>query len=103
MPIEIESPEQLGYANIKCNLAESSVTDLRLEELDLDIGKLVLAYGDHYGKPGLRELIAGKYPGISPDDVLVTAGAANALFIVATTLLSKNDQIVAEFPNYSTN
>jgi len=33
MPIEIESPEQLGYANIRCNLTESSVSDLRLADL----------------------------------------------------------------------
>lgn len=103
MPIEIESPEQLGYGNIRCNLAESSVTDRKLGELNIDIGNLVLAYGNHYGKPGLRELIAAKYPGISSDDVLITAGAANALFIVTTALLSAQDRIVVEFPNYSTN
>jgi hypothetical protein len=28
MPIEIESPEQLGYERIRCNLAESSVANL---------------------------------------------------------------------------
>ena len=27
MPIEIESPEQLGYERIRSNLAESSVSD----------------------------------------------------------------------------
>jgi len=29
MPIEVESPEMIGYSNIPYNLAESSVTDLR--------------------------------------------------------------------------
>jgi hypothetical protein len=29
MPIEAESPEQLGYARIRSNLAESSVADTR--------------------------------------------------------------------------
>ena len=40
MPIEIESPEQIGYGNIRCNLTESSVTDLRLDELGLELGSL---------------------------------------------------------------
>jgi hypothetical protein len=30
MPIEIESPEEVGYGSIDCNLAESSFRDQRL-------------------------------------------------------------------------
>lgn len=103
LPIEIESPEQLGYANIRANLAESSVSDLKWNDLHLQLDQLVLAYGDHYGKPELRESIAARYPGIASEDILITAGAANALFIVATSILNKGDRIVVEFPNYSTN
>jgi len=103
MPIEMESPEQIGYGNVRCNLAESSVSDISLKELGLNLDNVVLAYGDHYGKPELRELIAKKYPGISADDVLVTPGAANALFIVATSLLDKQDRLIVQFPNYATN
>ena len=40
---------------------------------------------------------------MTPDDVLVTAGAAQALFIVATTLLEKGDHLVVVRPNYATN
>ena len=60
MPIEVESPEMLGYSNVKFNLAESSVRDavLNLKELDLD--NLVLCYGDHLGKPELRALLAAE-------------------------------------------
>ena len=32
MPIEVESPEQLGYDTITNNLSESSVSDRRLGE-----------------------------------------------------------------------
>ena len=28
MPIEVESPEEMGYSTIKYNLAESSVRDI---------------------------------------------------------------------------
>ena len=87
MPIEIESPEQMGYGNIRCNLTESSVADMRLSELGIDLRSLVLAYTDHLGKPGLREIIAADGPGLSAQDVIVTPGAAAALFIVATSLL----------------
>ena len=37
MPIEIESPEQLGYSAIMNNLSESSVADRRLSDLGLDL------------------------------------------------------------------
>jgi hypothetical protein len=37
MPIEVESPEELGYSTIKYNLAESSVRDRTWQELNLDL------------------------------------------------------------------
>lgn len=124
MPIEIESPEQLGYERIRNNLAESSVTDAILGDIlgKLDLRDLVLQYGDHAGHPGARALIAGDgsrteaapaatpAPGsvaraapLSADDVLLTPGAAAALFIVATTLLRPDDHLVVVRPNYATN
>ena len=45
MPIEAESPEQLGYGRIRCNLAESSVTDASLADLGVDLGGLVKKAG----------------------------------------------------------
>lgn len=103
MPIEIESPEQYGYDLIDNNLSESSVTDMALGELGVDLDELVLAYGDHRGMPELRGLIAADDPSLTPDDVLVTAGAAGALFIINSSLLSAGDHAVIEFPNYATN
>lgn len=103
MPIEIESPEQMGYGNIECNLTESSYADATLAELDLDLNRLVLCYGDHFGKPDLRALIASEAPPLGADEILITAGAASALFIVATSLLKSGDQLVVMRPNYATN
>ncbi|HEY6162614.1 MAG TPA: pyridoxal phosphate-dependent aminotransferase, partial [Bacteroidia bacterium] len=103
MPIEAESPEQLGYDTLDCNLAESSVHDLTFGELGLDLRKVSLSYGDHLGKPELRELIASAHKGLRAGDVLLTQGAASALFIVATSLLSKKDRLAVMFPNYATN
>jgi aspartate/methionine/tyrosine aminotransferase len=106
MPIEVESPEQLGYDTITNNLSESSVSDRRLRDLGIDLAdldELVLCYGDHLGHPPLREAIAGGGPGLTPDDVLVTPGAATALFCAATALLERGDHAVVVRTNYATN
>ena len=67
MPIEIESPEELGYGAIDCNLAESSFRDQRLADLDVavDVDELLLAYGDHLGDPDLRRAVADQ-AGVAP-------------------------------------
>jgi aspartate/methionine/tyrosine aminotransferase len=106
MRIEIESPEQLGYASIRNNLAESSFTDMCLADYGVetaDLGRLVLPYGDHLGTERLRELIAADSNGLSAADVLVTAGAAAALFIVATSVIEPNAHALVCSPNYATN
>lgn len=105
MPIEVESPEERGYDTIAYNLSESSVADRRLGDLDvdLDLDDLLLCYGDHLGDPTLREAVAAGAPGIGPDDVLVTPGAAAALFCLATALLEPGDHAVVERTNYATN
>ncbi len=104
MPIEIESPEEMGYSTIRYNLTESSFADARVNDLGLgiDFEKLLLCYGDHRGKLELRQLIAQE-AGVQADDVLLTPGAAPALFIIATTLLEKGDRLLVEHPNYATN
>ena len=106
MPIEIESPEQLGYDTITNNLSESSVADRRLADLgldDLDVGALLLCYGDHLGDPVLRDAVAAGGEGIGADDVLVTPGAAAALFATATSMLEPGDHVVVVRTNYATN
>jgi aspartate/methionine/tyrosine aminotransferase len=105
MPIEIESPEQLGYDTITNNLSESSVADRRLSDLglDLDLDDLLLCYGDHLGDPGLREAVADGHADVGPADVLVTPGAAAALFFVASALLDPGDHAVVVRTNYATN
>jgi aspartate/methionine/tyrosine aminotransferase len=103
MPIEMESPEQIGYSNVKYNLAESSVRDVNLDLNQLPLQNLLLCYGDHLGKPELRELIAGETKSISKDQILLTPSAATALFIISTSLLSSKDHLIVVRPNYATN
>jgi aspartate/methionine/tyrosine aminotransferase len=104
MPIEAESPEQFGYDRIRFNLTESSLRDRSLAELGVRLDDQLLCYTDHLGHPPLRELIAQRAgAGFKPDDVLLTAGAAQALFIIAVTLLDAGEHMVVVRPNYATN
>jgi aspartate/methionine/tyrosine aminotransferase len=102
MIMEVESPEQIGYEQVRYNLAESSMADRRLGDLGVDLDGLLLSYGDHRGEPGLREQIASD-GGVGPDQVLVSVGAAGALFTVATALLNAGDRLVVAHPNYASN
>lgn len=107
MPIEIESPEERGYDTIDCNLTESSVRDLELQVLGVELSRLPLAYTDHRGKRALRRAL-GESAGeggqtLAPEQVLLTAGAASALFIVATSILQPGSHCLIASPNYATN
>jgi len=103
MPIEVESPEELGYDTIRYNLSESSITDLSISDLNVELPSLTLLYGAHRGSERLRSLIVGQQSIVGAQDVLVTSGAAGALFIVATALLRPQDHLVVVRPNYATN
>ena len=69
MPIEKESPEETGYEHILYNLAESSVTDLRLEDLHVSLSHVKLEYTAHRGHHDLRKLIAAE-AGLQPANIL---------------------------------
>jgi aspartate/methionine/tyrosine aminotransferase len=103
MPIEVESPEEFGYDRIRNNLSESSISDKKLSDFGLEIPDLTLLYNEHRGAPSLRALAVAGESGLGADDVLITDGAAGALFIIATSLLSAGDHLVVVRPNYATN
>lgn len=108
MPIEVESPEEKGYSTIKYNLAESSIRDKKISDILPDaFGKefdeLVLQYTDHRGSKSLREAIIKESKELQIADVLVFQAAAMGLFVVNTTMLSKEDHLIVLRPNYATN
>ena len=103
MPIERESPEETGYGNIAYNLAESSVTDLQFHELNLLLDDLKLEYIAHRGHTALRKLVAAEAGLLHENNVLLTNGAAGALFIINSSLLTDADHLVVIKPNYATN
>ncbi|MCH2042951.1 MAG: pyridoxal phosphate-dependent aminotransferase [Saprospiraceae bacterium] len=103
MPIEIEAPEEKGYNNILYNLAESSVRDIKLGDLNIDLSELILCYGEHRGDLALRKAIVQNFETLNPKQVLICPSAATALFIISTTLLSSDDHLIVLRPNYATN
>jgi aspartate/methionine/tyrosine aminotransferase len=66
------------------DLAESTMPSLRLGELATpdELAGLRLDYGTSAGDAGLRSLVAA-HTGVGPDQVLMTVGASQALFLLA--------------------
>jgi aspartate/methionine/tyrosine aminotransferase len=62
--------------------------------------RLRLGYRTAAGDPELRAAIAGQLPGRSPDDVVVTIGAAEALMLAFAAALRPGDRAVALTPAY---
>jgi aspartate/methionine/tyrosine aminotransferase len=87
---------------VRFDLAESTCPALRLGEI---LGPDVLArltglevgYGTTQGDPGLRALLA-EGTGVAPDQVLLTPGAAPAMFLLAFTLTQPGDHAVLTTP-----
>ena len=88
------------------NLGDSGVHPMTTEELvdDPKVIEDILSTGLHYPQANgileLREHIANLYPNVTPDNVLVTSGAAQANFTSIWTLLKPGDEIVVMLPNY---
>jgi aspartate/methionine/tyrosine aminotransferase len=61
---------------------------------------LRLGYTESTGHPLLRREVAGLYPGLEPDDVLVFAGAEEAIFALVTTLVGPGDHVIVTWPGY---
>jgi aspartate/methionine/tyrosine aminotransferase len=105
MPLE-EWFDRYQYT-VSSNIGESAVTSLSMSDLPVpaeELWKLPLRYGHHQGLPELREAIAAHYPELTADDILVTAGASEAITLVAQVLLEdgKRSRAVVEHPTYPT-
>lgn len=66
----------------------------------VDLGELRLGYTEPLGHPELREQIAELYHEVSPDQVFVTAGAEEAIFLFMHTVLNPGDHIIYMSPAY---
>ena len=61
---------------------------------------LTLGYTESTGHPLLRAEIASLYEDLEPDDVLVFAGAEEAIFCLANVLLEPGDHAIVTWPGY---
>ncbi len=62
--------------------------------------QLWLGYTESTGHPELRRQIASLYGAIQPNDVLVHAGAGEAIFLFLNTILAKGDHVIVQTPCY---
>lgn len=93
--------------SVRHNLAASDVEGLRLDallaladpELTAMWNALHLGYTESSGHPILRAEIA-RLDGLDPDDVLVCAGAEEALFLAMHALLGPTDHAIVVWPAY---
>jgi aspartate/methionine/tyrosine aminotransferase len=61
---------------------------------------LGLGYRENKGDEKLRELIAGEYESLSADDIQLTSGGSEAIFLLMQTHLNPGDRVVVEYPIY---
>jgi aspartate/methionine/tyrosine aminotransferase len=90
---------------VEINMADSSVkcanvSDLLAGEDQRPLLELPLYYPEVNGTTLLRERIAALYPNASAANVLVTVGAAQANWIVCSTLLEAGDEVLVVSPGY---
>jgi aspartate/methionine/tyrosine aminotransferase len=65
-----------------------------------ELAGLPLGYTPTWGSDALREAIAGTYDAVEPDDVLVFAGAEEAMFWTMQELVGPGGHAVVTVPNY---
>jgi len=87
------------------NISESGVHPIPFQELvspeELEkIRKMNLGYAQANGTPELRETISRLYPGATIEQILVTAGSAEANFILYWSNTEPGDEVILMLPNY---
>jgi aspartate/methionine/tyrosine aminotransferase len=91
--------------SVEINLADSSVqcanvSDLLAGEDPTPLLELPLYYPEVNGTGVLRERIAALYSNASAENILVTVGAAQANWMVCSTLLEPGDEVIVVSPGY---
>ncbi len=98
----LERWQSLRDWRARYNLSESGVEPLTLRELIEVVGfpeRVELGYGMTKGLPELRSAIAGIH-GVDAEEVMVTAGGAEANFVSTAALMGPGDVAVVVMPTY---
>jgi len=79
-----------------------SIADLLALETDAaqKFQQVWLGYTESQGSPTLRTEISKIYETIQPDDILVHAGAEEAIFLFMHAALKENDHLIVHTPHY---
>lgn len=90
---------ELVDSPVRYDLAESTCPPLDLGDLadPAELAGLALGYGTTYGGPDLRELIAAS-AGVRAEQVLVTVGAIEAMFLLAQAVCAPGDRVLLATP-----
>lgn len=106
-PFKLESYFGLYEFTAPYLLTQSDCESMTTEELlAMEPGakeeylKQWLGYSETWGDPELREVIAGLYKDMKPENVLVFHGAQEAIFAYMNVMLNPGDHMIAMFPNY---
>ena len=88
--IEGHGDDTYRYGELRCNFSSNISPLIDTSELRNHLARH-LALVNHYPEPSARslELLIADEHGISPDEVLVTSGATDAIYLVAQTLRSE--------------
>ncbi|MCX7975374.1 MAG: pyridoxal phosphate-dependent aminotransferase [Candidatus Aminicenantes bacterium] len=101
----VEPIKYLEWAKLKSqakiSLSRSGVPDLSFQELPLtlDLKALEISGRHPYGYLPLIEAIASRYQ-VHPDEVVVTQGASQAIFMLGAAIIEPGDKVVVEKPAY---
>ncbi len=98
--------------DVDCDIAESGILPLSLDELfgllgkdiaaeiDREIHRMPLAYSEARGTQALRSVLAATYARADSEDILVTTGAIEANFLLFHSLVRSGDHVIAVSPAY---
>ena len=107
VPFELERWQSRWEHATTHNLSESGVQPLSPAELFELTGEdpapllnLRLGYGQTNGTKRLRAAVAAKYPGATPDNVLITVGSSEANFVSLWTMVGPGDRVAMQLPAY---
>ncbi|TGK35182.1 pyridoxal phosphate-dependent aminotransferase [Leptospira gomenensis] len=103
----IEDRLERYRTNAPCNLGESGIRNLnygellrRLEILPEEWNDISLEDSPNRGGAKLREEIAKLYPGIGPEEVLITTGTGEALYILFRLLCEPGSSVSYFYPAF---
>ena len=102
---DLERIQSIYENSVEINLTESGIEPLSLKELmnpkELEeLLNLPLGYGYTQGTPLLRQRISNLYEEADENNVLVTSGSSEAIFLSAVLTVSQGDRVVMMTPNY---